>query len=123
MADGQAALERIDQLFAAARIAHEVIWDLHRRLVVAGRADEDARELLADVTRIATVDMPAAAAEVRRLAALWSEQDVLDPAGAVVTGRALAAEAQCAEALLADMRARQNEVAAEFRRRLADAGG
>lgn len=104
MADGQAALERIDQLFAAARIAHEVIWDLHRRLVVAGCADEDARDLLADVTRIATVDMPAAAAEVRRLATLWSEQHLLDPAAAVVTGRALAAEAQRAEALLADMR-------------------
>lgn len=56
------------------------------------------------MTRIATVDMPAAAAEVRRLATLWSEQHLLDPAAAVVTGRALAAEAQRAEALLADMR-------------------
>lgn len=81
------------------------------------------RELLADVTRMATVDMPAAAAEVRRLAALWSEQDMLDPAAAAVTGRAVTAEAQRAEALLADMRARQNEVAADFHRRLADAGG
>ncbi len=122
MADGPAALAKIDRLFAAARIAHEVISDC-----TAGwswrAAPTSTRELLDDATRIVTVDMPAAATAVRRLVALWIEQDLLDPAAAVATGRTLQLEVERADSLLADMRTRQHELAAGLRRRLADPDG
>jgi hypothetical protein len=44
-------------LFAAARIAHEAIWDLHHELVVTGSADERTRELLSEAARIASVSI------------------------------------------------------------------
>lgn len=110
-------LARIDRYFAAARIAHEAIWDLHHELVTTEGADKRTRELLHEAARIATVDMSDVSAEVRRLDALWSEQELLDPA-AENTLSALAAEVDRVEPQLARLRARQDELARELLRRV-----
>jgi hypothetical protein len=111
-------LARIDRYFAAARIAHEAIWDLHHELVVSGSADERTRELLSEAARIAAVDMSDVSTEVRRLDALWSEQELLHPAAAANTLSALAAEVDRVEPQLAQLRARQDEIARELLRRV-----
>lgn len=116
-------LARIDRYFAAARIAHEAIWDLHRELVAAGRADERTRSLLAEAAQIAGVDMLGVATEIRRLDARWSEQELLDAAAAADTLRALGAEVDRVEPELARLRARQDELAAELLRLSNEAAG
>jgi len=109
-------LAKIDRYFAAARIAHEAIWDLHHELVAAGSADERTRKLLSEAARIAAVDMSDVSTEVRRLDALWSEQELLDPLAAAETLRALGAEVDRVEPQLARLRARQDEIARELLR-------
>lgn len=116
MGDRPESLARIDRYFAAARIAHEVIWDLHHELVVRGRADDHTRRLLDEAAQIVTIDMPKVATEIRRLDALWVEQDVLDPPAAALTLLTLVAEVDRVEPRLAGLRTRQNEVARELRR-------
>jgi len=116
-------LARIDRYFAAARIAHEAIWDLHHELVTTGRADERTRQLLNEAARITAVDMSDVATEVRRLDALWSEQELLDPAAAADTLRALGAEVDRVEPQLAWLRARQNELAMHLRRLVTETDG
>jgi len=59
-------------------IAHEAIFDLHRRLVVRGRAGPDSAGLLAESARIATVSLPALARPLGRLATHWDEESLLD---------------------------------------------
>lgn len=116
-------LARIDRYFAAARIAHEAIWDLHHELVSAGRADERTRSLLAEAAQIAGVDMPGVATEIRRLDARWSEQELLDAAAAADTLRALGDEVDRVEPELARLRTRQDELAAELLRLSNEAAG
>jgi hypothetical protein len=116
-------LVRIDRYFAAARIAHEAIWDLHHELVTSERVDKGTRELLREAARIATVDLSDVSAEVRRLDALWSEQELLDPSAAAETLRALGAEVDRVEPQLARMRARQDEIARELLRRVKEVDG
>lgn len=116
-------LARIDRYFAAARIAHEAIWDLHHELVTREGADKRTRELLCAAARIATVDMSHVSAQVRRLDALWSEQELLDPAAAADTLSALAAEVDRVEPQLARLRARQDEIASELSRRAKELDG
>ena len=110
-------LARIDRYLAAARIAHEAIWDLHRELVASARADDRTRDLLGEAARIVTVDVPEALTQVRRLDALWSEQELLNPPAAADTLRALSVEVDRVEPQLARLRARHREVAAELLRR------
>lgn len=112
MADRPESLARIDRILAAARIAHEAIWDLHHQLVATDRADERTRRLLREAARIATVDLSEVTSEVRRLDASWSEQELLDPVSAANTLRGLVAEVDRVEPRLADLRARQNGVGA-----------
>ena len=116
-------LARIDRYFAAARIAHEAIWDLHHELVTSERVDKRTRELLREAARIATVDLSDVSAEVRRLDALWSEQELLDPSAAAETLRTLGAEVDRVEPQRARVRARQDEIARELLRRVKEVDG
>jgi hypothetical protein len=110
-------LARIDRYLAAARIAHEAIWDLHRELVVSARADDRTRDLLGEAARIVTVEVPEALTQVRRLDALWSEQELLNPPAAADTLSALKVAVDRVEPQLASLRARHRDVAAELLRR------
>jgi hypothetical protein len=110
-------LARIDRYLAAARIADEAIWDLHRDLVVSGRADDRTRDLLGEAARIVAVEVPEALTEVRHLDALWSEQELLNPPAAADTLRGLTVEADRVAPQLARLRSRHREVAAELLRR------
>jgi hypothetical protein len=110
-------LARIDRYLAAARIAHEAIWDLHRDLVVRGTADDRTRDLLGEAARIVTAEVPEVLTRVRHLDALWSEQELLDPPAAADTLRALMTEVDRVEPTLGRLRARHREVAAELLRR------
>lgn len=116
MVDCPEPLVRIDRYFAAAVIAHEVIFDLHAELVAQGRADARTRALLHESAHLATVEMAEAATEARRLAAVWIEQQLLDPTSAADTLRLLEAEVRRVEPELVRRRARQNEIVTELRR-------
>jgi len=70
-----------------------------------------------DTARIVTVEVPEVLTQVRRLDALWSEQELLDPPAAADTLRALTTEVVRVEPTLARLRARHREVAAELLRR------
>jgi hypothetical protein len=101
----------------------EAIWDLHHELVTREGADKRTRELLREAARIATVDMSDVSVEVRRLDALWSEQELLDPAAAADTLSALAVEVDRVEPQLIRLRARQDVIARELARRAKELDG
>lgn len=109
-------LERLDAYFAAARIAHEVIWDLHEELTLLGKSDEHTREQLRRAARVAAVEMPDVARKALKLRRQLAEQQLLDPSAAQQTLLSLRAELERIEPELKELRALQNEVAREFRR-------
>lgn len=85
-------LGRIRRLFAAATIAHESVFEMHRELVSEGRDDAESRTLLKESSRIVLIEMPAIAAEAHRLAAWWGEERILNPGAAERTSHALEKE-------------------------------
>jgi hypothetical protein len=88
---------------------------------VSERADTRTRALLAEAAGIATVELPQMTARARDLAARWFDEQVLDPEAALDTLRALQDEVSSIEPRIMQLRARQNEIAAELRRLLEEA--
>jgi hypothetical protein len=114
-------LARLDLLFEAARIAHEAIFGLHRRLVLLGADNEETRRLLRESARIALDDLRALTAEARGLAAQWDEQSLLAREEADRTLQAVRAERERIEPDLERLRLRQQEIARHLRSRLTEA--
>ncbi|HXV05597.1 MAG TPA: hypothetical protein VFP23_06805 [Solirubrobacterales bacterium] len=119
MPDRPAAITRLSTLLAEATIAHGAIFDLHRRLLVRGRTGTDSAGLLAESARIATMRLPALAAPLGRLATRWDEESLLDPQAADSTAREIAARLAAVEPEMRSLLARQSEIAAKLRARLA----
>lgn len=117
------SVTRLATVLAAARIAHEAIFELHRRLSAAGRGGTRPRELLAESARIVLSDLPEALAEALRLQALWSEKSLLDPAEADRVSQEFAAELERAEPRVRRLLARQRELASELHSLLREANG
>ena len=116
-------LARLDLLFEGTRIAHEVAFGLHRRLVAFDADDADTQGLLRESASLALYELPAIAAEARRLAAHWDEQSVLTPETAAETLEDLSAELERIEPDLERLRARQREIARDLSSRLTGARG
>lgn len=123
MAEKPGPVARLDHQFASVMIAHEVIADLHDQLALHSASDDASRRLFRDAGQIAAIALPAAFAEAVRIKDLWAEQDLLDPDAATSTLELLAAELDRAEPGFREMRARQDEIAQELRRRVDDARG
>jgi hypothetical protein len=82
------AVEKLDVYLAAARLAHETIWDLHDALIDLDRYDDEARSRLDRAARIAAVEIPAAVREAHRLRRRWEEQACwIRPAPRTLLGR------------------------------------
>jgi len=114
MIDRPGPLGQLDGYFAAARIAHEYVADLHRELVELDAAGEHTRKLLRESAAVVFERMPALASRLRGLEREWAEQELLDPPAAERTVERLEVElGELAPALVA-RRARQNQIAAEL---------
>ena len=107
-------VRRVDRYLATARIAHEAIWELHNRLVAAGKYDEHARKRLHEAARIVAVEMPTILRKAVELRARWSDEELLDAAAAETTATGLAVEVDRIQPALERLRERQNEIAREF---------
>lgn len=116
MAEPPGPVARLEEYLRAATIAHEVIWELYTELIVRGCDDRHSHAALREAARIATLEIPRALAEPRRLRDLWTEQDLLDPVAASKTLGLLADELIKVERDVRRMRARQDEIARELRR-------
>ena len=81
---------RLNVLCGALTLAHETIYDLHRRIVNADRATAISRNLLAESAEIVLHRSGEASAAARALASRWHEQSVLDPQAAEQTALQLA---------------------------------
>lgn len=112
--DDRRPLDLADRHLAAATIAHEYAYDLHRELVELNAADERSRALLSESATLALERMPELIRPLRPLEREWAEQDLLDPLAAEDTIKRL--EAGLAEIMptIAGLRARQDQVAAEL---------
>jgi hypothetical protein len=75
---------------STAMIAHEAIFELHRKLI-GRKVSGPPRELLAESARIVLSELPHALAEAHELRAKWSEVSALDPEAAERTLQELAA--------------------------------
>jgi hypothetical protein len=113
--DAPEPVERLDLYLAASRIAHETVATLQRRLVARDRYDERVGGLVRDAARIASLELPDVLREARRLRALWSDQQLLDPGGAAETLRGLAAEMDRVEEKVSDARSRQDAAIRKLR--------
>ena len=109
------AIKRLDSLLGAARIAHETIFEMRRRLIAAERADPEQDRLLEESARIVTVELSSLSANARRLSAKWSEQSVLDPEGAAKTLVELEAELNRVEPHFLSLHERQRQIAGQLR--------
>jgi hypothetical protein len=114
MTDRPQPLERLDGYFAAARIAHEYISDLHRELVELDAADEHTRELLHEPVAVTLERMPTVTRRLRALEREWAEQELLDPLTADRTIRRLEDDLADVMPAIAELRARQNQIAAKL---------
>lgn len=113
-------LRPLNILVDAVTVAHETIYDLHRRLVSSDRATPETRSLLAESAEIALRSAPEATATVRQLAGEWHEQSVLYPAAAEQTALQLENELAHAESLLRQLLTRETTIAATLRTLAAD---
>jgi hypothetical protein len=119
VSESPAALQRLDSMLAEATIAHEAIFELHRRLLVRERGGNESAELVAESARIATVRLPALAVPLRGLLTRWPEESVLDQYAAASTAREAAAQLAAVEPEMRSLLARQSEIAARLRALLA----
>jgi hypothetical protein len=69
MIDRPGPLRDLDGYFAAARIAHEYVADLHRELVELDADDDHTRELLRGSAAVAAERMPVLSSRLRDLGA------------------------------------------------------
>jgi len=106
-------LGQLDGYFAAARIAHEYVADLHRELVELDAAGDHTRELLRESATVVFERMPGLTSRLRGLEREWAEQELLDPPEAERTVEHLEVEFGELVPALAALRARKNQSAAE----------
>ncbi len=97
-------------------IAHAAIFTHHRGLIDSGQDDDHTRALLDESIEIVFREAPGATAQARSLAALWAEQQLLDPGRVETTWSLLVAELEDTERSLERLLARQEEIAAELHR-------
>jgi hypothetical protein len=107
----------LELLLEAIRVAHEAVYDLHRRLA-AGEAAGRSQELVNESARIVLELAPKLAGDAWRLVARWSDESVLDPEQAEGTADLLAAEVRRIEPELRALLARQVEIVRELRSQL-----
>jgi hypothetical protein len=112
------SLAIVDSYFAAARIAHEYAFDLHRELAELDAADGHTRELLHESAVVALERMPELTRRLRNTGREWAEQELLDPSAAERTIKRLDEELADLAPSLAALRARQNQIVAELRNRI-----
>jgi hypothetical protein len=72
MTDRPQALRLVDNYFAAARIAHEYIFDLDRELAELDAGDDHTRELVHESASVVLERMPGLARRLRGLEREWS---------------------------------------------------
>lgn len=114
-------LALVDSYFAAARIAHEYVFDLHRELVELDAADGHTRELLHESATVALARMPELTSRLRGPEREWSEQELLDPPAAERTLERLNRDVAAFLPALVALRARQNQIVAELLDRISRA--
>ena len=121
MAARPQSLELVERYRLAARYGHEYAFRAHRQLVELDADGDHTRKLLAESAAITLQEMPRLSRDWLAVQSEWSEQELLDPAKAEVTARALevlfAELGPELEALLL----RQDEIVAELVRLLNDA--
>jgi predicted metal-dependent hydrolase len=81
-------LRILDSYFAAARIAHEYVSDLHRELVELDLANEHTRELMHESAAVTLERMPALADRMHGLEREWDEQETAGSCGSPADRRA-----------------------------------
>jgi hypothetical protein len=108
-------VQRLDAVFAAALIAHETVFSLHREAILRGVPDARTRPLVEESAHLALTDLPRFASKGRELQALWDEQAVLAPSEADDTLRRLESELVRIVPELERLLARQREIALELR--------
>jgi hypothetical protein len=121
MTDRPEALRLVDSYFAAARIAHEYVFDLHRELGELDAANDHTRELLNESATIALERMPGVASGLGGREREWSEQELLDPPAAERTAGRLNSDVEALLPALLALRARQNQIVAELLDRISRA--
>ncbi|HYB22917.1 MAG TPA: hypothetical protein VED41_03910 [Solirubrobacteraceae bacterium] len=114
MIDRPGPLGQLDGYFAAARIAHEYVADLHRELVELDAADDHTRELLRESAALVFERMRELTNRLRGLESEWAEQELLDPPAAERTIECMEVEFAKQVPALTALRARQNQIAAEL---------
>jgi hypothetical protein len=120
MADRPDQVARVERILAAARIAHESIYELRRRLALLRPDDERGGALLAESAEIALTQLPAILAAAMQLRTRWVDQVVLDPPGAARTLDELAAELDRAAPHAIRMLGRQRRIAGELQALLSE---
>ena len=111
----------VDGYFAAARIAHEYVFDLHRELTDLDAADDHTRDLLRESAAVALERMPGLTHRLRGLEREWAEQELLDPSAAERTVERLNSEVAVLVPALTALRARQNQIVADLVDRVSQA--
>lgn len=109
------AIKRLDSLHSAAMIAHEAIFEIHRKLIAADRSNPEQTRLLEESARIVTVELSGLSANARQLSTRWREQSVLDPEGAARTLAGLEAELNRVESRFLPLHKRQRQIARQMR--------
>lgn len=104
-------------------VAHEYVARVHRRLVELDANDAHSRELLRRSAVLILQQMPALVGELRELEREWDLQQLLDPDAAQRTIASFTSRLAEIEPVLAQLRAQQDEIAAEMRTRLQAARG
>ena len=107
-------IARLELLFEAIRVAHEAVFDLHRRLAT-GEAAGRSQGLVKESARVVLELAPQLAGDALRLVDRWSEESVLDPERAESTADLLAVETRRIEPELRALLARQVEIARALR--------
>lgn len=113
-------LRPLSVLLGALALAHETIYDLHRRLATSDRATPISRSLLAESAGIVLQKAGEASGSARALASQWHEQSALDPQAAQQTALQLEKEVADAEPILRELLARETAIAAELRALVAE---
>jgi hypothetical protein len=108
-------LDRLDIILGGVDIAHTVIFDMHRELLRSHPPQTESAGLLAESAALATVDVPRLTAPLRRLAARWDEQALLDPQAADRTAAQIAAGFATVEPALRTLVERQEKIASRLR--------
>lgn len=121
MTDRPGPLGLLDRYFAAARIAHEYVFDLHRELAELDAADDHTRELVQESAAVALERMPELTRRLGGLEQEWAEQELLDPPAAERTVERLNSEVAAIVPALTALRARQNQIVADLLDRISRA--